>query len=815
MRLAFVAPLLLLAGAQDPPAPPAPVDFVRDVLPVFKASCHKCHGVEKPRGQLRLDARALALRGGVSGKVILPGRAAESRLVQLLQSADPEERMPSKAAPLPKEKIDLIRAWIDQGAEWPEAASADAAVERHWAHVKPVRPALPAVGDAGAVRNPVDAFILARLEREGLAPSPEAPKEKLLRRASLDLIGLPPGPAELDAFLADAAPDAYERAVDRLLASPRYGERWARPWLDLARYADTNGFNIDSRRTMWMYRDWVIRALNADMPFDAFTVDQIAGDMLPGATLDQRIASGFHRNTMLNEEGGVDREEARWETLLDRVNTTTTVWLGATIACAQCHNHKYDPFSQKDYYRLLAFFDNADEPTVEAPTPEQEKRRAGVKAEIERLEKLLAAQTPELDAAQAAWERKPGNVPGDIRALLDVPPERRSAKEKAELSAHHRTIAPALKPARDRLAALKRDLKALPVDSALVMRERAGSERPSTDLRIRGSFVARGERVPADVPASLHPLPPGASANRLGLARWLVSGENPLVARVTVNRLWEQLFGRGLVGTPEDFGLQGERPIHPELLDWLAVEFMERGWSQKAILRTMATSAAYRRSSRVTAEHLRRDPENRLLARGPRFRLEAEQLRDAALSAAGLLSGKIGGPSVFPLQADMSGVIPINKTSMAWTPSAGEDLHRRGLYTYWRRTMPFAAFTSFDAPSRECCTVRRTRTNTPLQALSALNDPGFFDAARGLARRALAEGGADDRSRAAYAFRLCTARWPDPGTLDRLIAALEREREHFRANAESARAVAGSEELAAWTLVANVLLNLDETLTRE
>jgi hypothetical protein len=748
MRAGFFLLSILLA-AQDPPAREN-VDFVRDVRPILNASCFKCHGPEgKPKGQLRLDLKTAAFAGGVTGPVIVPGRSAESLLYRLLVSPDAEERMPRKAPPLSKEQIEIVRRWIDEGADWPDSAAGGAKLERHWAYVKPARPPLP----GARVPNFIDAFVLARLEKEGLRPSPEASKETLIRRVSLDLTGLPPSLEEIDAFAADASSSAYERLVDRLLASPHYGERWARPWLDLARYADTNGFNFDNRRSMWMWRDWVIRALNDDMPFDRFTIEQIAGDLLPGATHDQKVATGFHRNTMTNEEGGVDKEEARWETLVDRVNTTATVWLGTTFACAQCHNHKYDPISQRDFYRLLAFFETSEEPALETPTPQQEARRKALRDEIAKLQKEAG------------------------------------------------------KPAKDRVAQLQKEIKALDIPSTLVMRERTSSEPPSTFVRIRGSFDRKAEKVIAGVPASLHPMRPGEPLNRLGLARWLVDRENPLVARVTVNRLWDQLFGRPLLETPEDFGSQSETPVHRELLDALAVEFMERGWSQKALLRLVVTSSTYRQSSRASPALLERDPLNRLLSRGPRFRLEAEAIRDVTLAASGLLSRKIGGPSVFPLQADASGVIAINKVETTWVPSPGEDRYRRGLYTHWRRTAPFAAFAAFDAPSRECCTVKRPRTNTPLQALSGLNDPASFDAARGLARRVIKEVPGDDRARAERAFRLCVARRPDPEELERLLAAVRADRAHF--------AAAPDPELSAWTMVANVLLNLDETLTKE
>lgn len=745
-RAALILAVLLWAGlfATPPPRTPAAtgeqVDFRRDIQPIFQASCTKCHGTTRQRGQLRLDSGALALHGGVTGPVIIPWDSAGSRLVQFISAADPSDRMPQPptAPALSREKIQLIRRWIDQGAVWPDSPG-EARHEPHWAYLQPVRPRPPRVRDTGWVRNPIDAFVLARLAREGLTPSPEAARATLIRRVSLDLTGLPPSLAEVDAFIADTDPAAYEKVVDRLLASPRYGERWARSWLDLVRYADTDGGSWDRPRSMWPYRDWVIRALNQDMPFTKFTIDQIAGDLVPDATADQFVAAGMHANTTLNQEDGVDADEVRWEALTDRTDTTATVWLGATLACARCHNHKYDPFTQKDYYRFLAFFDHADVFEYELPR--------------------LA------DPAR-------GGKPAMTLALIEHP---------------------------------------------------AGV--PATHVRIRGSFPRKGEQVSAGTPRSLHPMRGGWPVNRLGLAYWLVDEANPLTARVVVNRFWGELFGRALAETAEDLGTQGRLPSHPDLLDWLATEFARTRWSMKAIHRTMVTSAAYRQSSRATPALLERDPQNVLLARGPRFRLDAETIRDVALAASGLLSAKIGGPSVFPPQPDDRGFTPNTKSTADWVASTGEDAYRRGLYTFWRRTAPYPAFATFDAPSREVTTVRRPRTNTPLQALSALNDPAFVDAARGLARRVAREAPGDPSARATYAFRLCVARFPEPAELRLLLAEFHRERDHFATDQRAARQVLGGAgpqvaesdlpDLAAWTVVASALLNLDETLTKE
>jgi hypothetical protein len=1015
LLIAFIFAVSFAFGVKASGGQGRRIDFVRDVQPILRAHCYGCHSGDKPRAPLRLDSKAQALR------VIIPGDSKGSRLVHRIMGLGEEPRMPFKSAPLSPQQIETIRAWIDQGALWPDEA--DAKARKHWAYVKPVRPQVPSVKFSSWVRNPIDNFILARLEREGLHPSPEASKETLIRRLSLDLTGLPPTIKEVDDFVSDESPDAYEKVVDRLLASPHFGERWARPWLDLARYADTNGYEKDRRRSIWKYRDWVIDALNRDMPFDRFTIEQIAGDLLPGATVEQRIATGFLRNSMYNEEGGVDQQEALWETIIDRVNTVATVWLATTLACAQCHNHKYDPFTQKEFYQFFAFFNNTDyhfegnseiseqkliEAKLELPTPEQEVKRKQIMAEIAELEEKLKAQTSELEAARINWEKSvkeaaadwtvldpirltssagstltkledksvlvsgknpekdtyivvaethlrgitgfrlealpdpslPGGGPGrdpygnfylsdfsvelapaeapekmrpvlfsayavdngtmrldqqtkyesrgwridatreevrlarqavfiakepvgfergttikiklshesefgrqgigrfrlsvtcsneparivsvsaKIRRILDMPADQRTPEQSKDVDDYYRSISPVLKPVRERLAAARASLDKLGIISTLVMKERESVEPPSTQLRIRGSYLNRGEKVYAGVPAALHPFPEDQPLNRLGLARWLVSPENPLTARVTVNRIWEQIFGRGIVGTSEDFGTQGERPSHPELLDWLAVEFVERGWSIKAIVRLIVTSATYRQSSQATPLLLERDPYNRLLARGPRFRLEAELIRDVALSVSGLLSHKIGGPSVFPYQPDGIWQIPYNDDK--WVMSEGEDRYRRGIYTFWRRTSPYPSFVAFDAPSREVCTVRRARTNTPLQALVTLNDPAFFEAAKALARRIITQA-SDTRNRVICGFRLCVSRRPKDEEVGELITLYQKQLERFRKDADAARKViegyavssVTEAEQAAWTVVCNVLLNLDETLTKE
>jgi len=649
----------------------------------------------------------------------------------------------------------------------------------HWAYARPVRPSLPTVRNSGWVRNPVDRFILARLEREGMKPAATADRYHLARRVALDLTGLPPTPEQVEAFVNDASPAAYEKLVDRLLASHAYGEHWARLWLDLARYADSTGYADDPPRTIWGYRDYVIRAFNANKPFNRFTIEQIAGDLLPGAGEEELVATAFHRNTMTNNEGGTDDEEFRNVAVVDRVNTTFSVWMATSIACAQCHDHKYDPFSQKEYFATFAIFNNTEDadrrdeaPVLTVYDSQQKQRRQQLQAEIARIEKQL-----------------------------EIDPE--SATD------------------RPRLEELQQQLTAIRATTVPIMRELAGDKRRSTRIQLRGNFKALGEAVSEGLPAVFPPLPPGEVPNRLALARWLVDERNPLTARVVANRYWEQLFGIGIVRTSEDFGTQGELPTHPELLDWLATELIATHWDLKAFLKLLVTSATYGQSSRVTPELKERDPENLLLARGPRFRIPAEEVRDQALQVSGLLSGKMLGPSVRPPQPAL-GLSAAFGGSLDWTPSDGEDRYRRAVYIEWRRTSPYPSMATFDAPNREVCALRRPRSNTPLQALVTLNDPVFVEAAQALGRRMFqAKGTVADQ--VAYGFRLCLCRSPEAGELQRLVAFYQETLNHFAENKSEAKLLAAGRsapaqeaahwpELAACTAVGNVLLNLDETL---
>ena len=791
---------LLAVDASAGEAAPRPVDFNREVRPILSNRCYACHGPDasKRKGSarpLRLDTEegAFADLGGYSA--IVRGRPDESEMIQRVVSDDPTEVMPppKHGQKLPPAEIERLIGWVKQGAPY----------AKHWSYARPTRPDLPDVKEMAWPRNAVDRFILARIEKEGLKPSPEADRDVLIRRLSLDLTGLPPTPEEVEAFDKDTAPDAYEKLVDRLLAKPTYGEHWARAWLDLARYADSAGYADDPARTIWAYRDYVIRSFNANKPFDRMTLEQIAGDLLPDATDETRIATAFHRNTMTNSEGGTNDEEFRSAAVVDRVNTTMAVWMGTTIACAQCHDHKYDPLSQADFFRLYAFFNNTrdadrnDEgPTLPVESTEQKRRKAELEGEIGRVERALKS-----------------------------PLDSRAEALKAELERYFLDADEIVrKSARDELAGLKKRLAALkPETTVPVLQEMAANARRTTKIQMRGNFLDLGDPVSEGVPEAIYPLPPDAPRDRLTLARWLVSPDNPLTARVVANRTWEQVFGAGLVPTSEEFGSQGEPPTHPELLDWLATEMVRQGWDLKQFLRLLVTSSTYRQSSKVTPDGLRLDPANQWLARGARFRLPAETVRDQALAVAGLLSPKMYGPPVRPPQPS-SGLSAAFGGKIDWTTSMGDDKYRRGLYTTWRRSNPYPSMATFDAPNREVCTVRRSRTNTPLQALVTLNDPVYIEASQALARR-MASGGKERADKIRLGVKLCLARDPSDRELSRLADLYDDAHSRFATDADKARkmateplgaAPAGSDlvDLAAWTVVANVLLNLDETLMR-
>jgi hypothetical protein len=992
MRSLLWLALLLLATPVRLVAADGPDFFTSKVRPILASHCFKCHGPDDKtrKARLRLDVREETLKPARSRKrAIVPGQPAASELIARIFSEDETEVMPppSTKLQLSKEQKEILKRWIADGATY----------SQHWAFVPPRRPVVPSVKQTAWPRNPLDRFVLARLEREGLKPSPQADRYTLVRRLYLDLIGMPPTPAEADAFLDDRRADAYERLVEQLLASPAYGERWARRWLDLARYADTNGYEKDRPRSIWPWRDWVIAALNADLPFDRFTIEQLAGDMLSPRA---QIATGFHRNTMLNEEGGIDPLEFRFHAMTDRVATTGTVWLGLTIGCAQCHSHKYDPISQKEYYQLFAFLNNADEPQIDVPDRTADERRRQIEAEIARLEGELADKFPggrdALEKRFSEWRRtevgrtvrwhilQPNKVKGSLPLLtiekdhsifvtgdqsksdtydlwfesdlknltalrLEVLPDNRlprhgpgriyyegpsgdfflselslfASEKKVVLKeasqsfangnntaqkvidgdpqtgwsiqggqgkAHSavfrfekplasagslhlrmlferyyaaglgrfriavttdtrpataRDIAPDVEALLlqewDRLSAdqqgkvrqaflrttpeLKKDRQPIlklqnqmpTVATTLILAERPRENPRPTFIHHRGEFLQPTERVDTAVPAALHEFPEGAPRDRLNFARWLVSPANPLVGRVTVNRDWAVFFGQGIVPTVQDFGLQGELPSHPELLDWLAIEWIEQGWSMKHLHRLIVTSATYRQSSRVSPHLLARDPKNRLLTRGPRVRLEAEMVRDLVLRSSGLLAMKLGGPSVYPPQ-------PKEVTTegaygqLQWTVSDGLDRHRRGLYTFMKRTTPFALFSTFDGPSGEYCLAKREVSNTPLQALTMLNDQTILEASQELSRW-LVEDNRTVEERTKMLFRRILTR---PATADEvklLVAFFHAQKERFEKKELDPGTVAGKGgaavvERAAWTALARVLFNLDETITK-
>ena len=1005
-------PALLLAVLSLARAEAAePLRYNRDIRPILSDNCFSCHGFDPKarKADRRLDTQEGATTEIDGVRAIVPGDLKNSDAWQRIISDDKDEVMPPPKAhkTVTAAQKEKLRLWIEQGAKY----------EQHWAYapLAPAPMALP-VGQRGDwARNDLDRFILARLESEGLAPSAAATKETLIRRVSLDLTGLPPTPAEVDAFLADESEQAYEKVVERLLKSPRYGERMAVDWLDAARYADSNGYQVDRDRELWPWRDWVIRAFNDNKRFDQFTIEQIAGDLLPGATLDQRIATGFHRNHMMNEEGGIIPDEFLAEYTADRVETTAAVWLGQTFNCCRCHDHKFDPFTQRDFYSLKAYFHNVPEkgvgiysnpirinspPFLKLPAPEIEAKISHLNAQVKTVNDQLAALAGEAVAGLEEWARRVaaavvawepveilsasgGDAPPQVdatartvvigpqetrantikisarfpagrvtalqlecattasaasfqwselkvtsraakgakessslkiraiaagdslaatetakvldndrktRVAISVKPERaahavfeleqalviddapaeieielgvenangpsrwristtatetellapstvvdiarqedarRSAAERQQLAAFRLAQQREHRALSDELARLKKQLAGADAEipTTLVMEEM--KEPRPTFVLLRGAYDKPGESVTAATPAVLPALADDQPRNRLGLARWLVSPQNPLTARVTVNRLWQQVFGTGLVKTSEDFGAQGEPPSHPELLDWLAGEFIRSGWDVKHMMQLMVTSATYRQQSRLTPLLRERDPENRLLARGPRFRLPAEFVRDQALAASGLLVEKMGGPSVKPYHPPgLYEQITAGSGVNVYVPGKGDDLHRRSLYTYWKRSVPNPAMLLFDAPFRESCTLRRPRSNTPLQALDLMNDPTYVEAARFLAQRMMQEGGEAVDSRLAHGFRLLLARPPRPAEMAVLRAAYERARADFENDAAAAQALLtvgeaktdarlSPVELAAFTTVASTTLNLDEVITKE
>lgn len=1009
----------------------ATVQFNRDVRPILSDTCFPCHGFDagKRKAELRLDNSEGATALHKDHQAIKPGDLAASELWRRINSTDPKVIMPppESGKKLKPDQVVTVRKWIEEGAVY----------QKHWAFEAPVRPELPVVANTNWCRNPVDRFILAALESRHLKPSPEASKETLIRRVTLDLTGLPPTPEEVDAFLADEKPDAYERLVERLLASPHYGEQRARYWLDVARYGDTHGLHLDNERSLWPYRDWVVDAFNANMPFDQFTIWQLAGDLLPDATREQKIASGFNRCNVSTSEGGAIDEEFQVRYAVDRVETTSTTWMGLTMGCAVCHDHKLDPITQKEFYQVFSIFNNIAEnamdgnallppPSMPLPNPEQEQKLAEidkrgheledsiheiitnlnyvdpatltnatkpepkeivwveddfppgaeVKADGEpnkwvtkdegpvfsgerairrsgkglhqvffpkcseplelhsgdkffayvfidpkdppksimlqyhvnewanranwgdpdaieygkkdttekvqmgdlpekgtwvRLEVsaarlglrpgtkisgmaftqfdgtaywdkagLVSVNDPAEDPAQslAAWEKferalgEKSMAPQDIKDLLGKEPDKLNKRQRKKLSDYFMAEVcadpqGALAPLRKERKSLREEKAALEKDlSSTMISKELDKPRPAWVL-VRGQYDKHGEPVGPGVPAILPPLPQCDKTNRLTFARWLVEPQHPLTARVTVNRIWQQFFGVGIVKTAEDFGTKGEWPSHPELLDWLATEFMGTGWDVKQIVRLFVTSATYRQDSKVTPELWAIDPENRLLARGPRYRLAAEELRDYALDVSGLLNLKIGGHGVKPYQPSgiWEAVGYTTSNTAKYSQDHGDALYRRSLYIFWKRTAPPPSMITFDAPSREQCRARRERTDTPLQALLMMNAPEYFEAARHLGYRMLREGGTNDTARIRFGFELTTARKPSEKECGILAESLAEQRAHYCADEDAAKKVISVGEspvptdvppadLAAYTMVANLLLNLDEVVTK-
>jgi hypothetical protein len=1029
----LLAPGLLLAGligGAPVRADGRKIDYNRDIRPLLSNTCYKCHGPDEKerKAGLRLDTQEGAtqkLESGISA--IIPGKSGESELFARIASTDPNEQMPppNSGKSLTAQQIELIKRWIDEGAT----------MRGHWSLITPARPQPPAVKVEPLVRNSIDRFLLARLEQEGLTFSPDADRTTLIRRVSYDLTGLPPTPAEVDAFLADTAGDAYERLVDRLLSNTRYGEQMARYWLDAARYGDSHGLHFDNERSIWLYREWVIKAFNRNLPFDQFAIEQLAGDLIPNATTDQKIATGFNRCNVTTSEGGSIDEEVLVRYNVDRVETTSTVFMGLTLGCSVCHDHKYDPFTQREFYQLYAFFNsiaenamdgnnNGPPPIMKVPAPEQTAALAALDHEVgslkqkigEELAKIeyveppvpeggnltepkeyvwidddlppgakpqgntpwqfvskadkpvfsgekastrtaeglsqhffteaspglrvgegdrlfayvyldpekppreimmqwndgswehratwgedvipwgaanspgrlaigplpdkgtwvrleveaakvglnpgavingwaftqhdgtvywdkagIVTRTPQAGASfesQVAWEsyekaQSKSTLPPPVLEALKAEADKRNDAQKKLVRDHfleniYAKTKPGFDPLHQQLADVEKKRKDLDGSIPITMVAGDLQERRDAFLLVRGQYDKKGDKVAPGVPAALPPLPKEAPPTRLGLAQWLVAPEHPLTARVTVNRYWQHLFGTGIVKTAEDFGAQGQWPTHPELLDWLAVEFRESGWNVKHLLKLMVTSAAYRQSSRVTPELAQRDPGNELLARGPRFRFDAEVIRDSALAVSGLLVEKIGGRSVKPYQPEglWEAISFQGSNTGTFKQDEGEALYRRSLYTFWKRTSPPPSLLTFDAPSREACTVRRSRTNTPLQALVLLNDKQYVEAARKLAERMLIEGGATPAERAAYGFRLATSRKPNAGEAAVLVKVYESELAEFQADADSATKLLSYgaakrnealdvHDLAAWTMVANMILNLDETVTKE
>jgi mono/diheme cytochrome c family protein len=847
--MAWLPLIPFLTFAQDslPPAANQKIDFAKDIAPLLQQHCFTCHGPRTQQSGLRFDQKSAALKGSMNGPVIVPRNGAGSRMIQLVAGVSPDGLvMPPVGPRLTSTEVGLLRAWIDQGVSWPENVSLNSAPL--WSLQKVTHPDPPAVHNRTWARNPIDNFLLAKLESQNIAPSPEAAKTTLIRRVSFDLTGLPPTPEEIRAFLADTRPDAYDRLVDRLLASPHYGERWGRYWLDLARYADSDGYEKDRTRPWaWRYRQWVIEAFNRDLPYDQFTIEQIAGDLLPHRTDDMLVATGFNRNTLTNREGGTDPEQFRDDQVLDRAATLGTVFLGLTVGCAQCHDHKFDPIAQKDFYSLAAFFNTEDEVDVPAPLPGEIGPWMAARPEYERKRQELLAQY-KIPEVQADWENKLRyavqhlgehedwdfaygeftHTVDNAKMVLFLDPAKRSELQQAAMTdtligscgnLFPKPYCEGLKLGELRTKLTELRAGAPQISYAPVLME--GDATRKTFVHLKGDWRDHGDEVHPATPPILPPLPQGPDPARLRMARWLVSRDNPLAARVAVNRLWQQVFGRGIVNTSEDFGSQGDRPTHPELLDWLASEFMSRGWSMKQMVRLMVTSAAYRQSSNARPDLDTRDPDNTLLARQSALRLPAELIRDEALSAAELLDLRIGGRSVKPPQP--KGVAELSYAgSVKWVESTGGDRYRRGMYIHFQRTSPYPQLMNFDAPSAELSCTRRERTDTPLQALNLMNDAVFFEAAQGLALRVMREGGDSFGERLDFAFLVTLGRAPSTRERERMERYFAQSKDGLAQDEKTVAAlfpnrIEGVPQLdaAAWVELSRVMLNLDEFIARE
>ncbi len=844
--------LMLLPATWAVGEEPLKPDYETQVKPLLAKHCLQCHGPEKQQSGLRIDSGRAITDGGDSGPALVARDPAKSLLIQAVTGAEGASKMPPEGPRLSEAEIQVLKDWITDGARFPADEVVAATIQKkggdHWAFQRVTHPVPPVT--AGILeRSAIDSFITARREPVQLPPSAEADRWTLIRRVSLDLLGVPPSPEEVQEFVHDNSPDAYEKLVDRLLAAPHFGERWGRDWLDVARYADSNGFTRDMPRTIWKYRDWVVAAFNRNLPFDEFVIDQIAGDMRADPSLEQLVATGFHRNTLVNEEGGTDPEQFRVEAVVDRTNTTGTAFLGMTIGCAQCHDHKYDPISQREYYQLYAFFNstafNGGDPTaprIDVPSAEQlamkePERQRQIRAKIAELEQAIESQAEAIAADQAAWEKTLSDddkkkLPFNVKNAVDLPPRDRSATHNRDLGAYFRGLEVARQKfvELDQIAKLRVQEPTFP--TTMVMQELPKPRE--SHIHLRGDFLRKGATVQPAVPVVLGGPAVGTlsentvPSTRLDLAKWLVSEDNPLTSRVTVNRIWQKYFGRGLVETENDFGLQGTAPTHPELLDWLASEFSgntkrekRTGWDVKRIHRLIVSSATYRQSSYQRPDVAEVDPTNKWLSQQNRIRLDAEIIRDEALAAAGLLTSEIGGPPVYPPQPD--GVFDFTQDKKPWKAETDRSRYRKAMYTQLWRSSLYPSMTVFDFPDANVACTRRVRSNTPLQSLTLANDLAFVEFARGLAVRLLSLPQADDSQRLNLACELCLAREPRSAELVRLREFVQQQRQRFEADKQAAAEFAPKPvpdnvttvEAATWTAVARVLLNLDEFITRE